>query len=101
MTPEELIKHNPNLIHVVKFMQAHPDHPVRFWADCTVDITLPEKQKLGTFVSTFKCPSCETITQGPPITTDDGDIKGTFRTCDGCNIRYFIHNKVKFGGTPA
>jgi predicted RNA-binding Zn-ribbon protein involved in translation (DUF1610 family) len=101
MTPEELLEINPKLVSVTKFMKEHPDYPVRFWDNGTVDISLSERSKLGEFVTKFKCPSCGKDTDGPTIPTDAVDIKGTFRECPECSIKFFIHNKVKFGGTPA
>ena len=52
MTPEELLEINPKLISVTKFMKEHPDYPVRFWDNGTVDISIPERGKLGEFVAT-------------------------------------------------
>ena len=99
MTLDELLKINPNLGKVSGFMKEHPEFPVRFWDDGTVDITIPENIKIVNFVAKFHCPCCQESTTGPEIPSDKEDIKGTFRQCRECGIRYFIHNKVKFGGT--
>ena len=98
MTPEELLGINPNLAKVATFMKEHPDCTVRFWDDTTVDITIPKSASLGSFVSQLACPSCSKPTEGPGVS--GRDIKGTFRKCNDCGIRFFIHNMVKFGGTP-
>lgn len=98
MTVDELLEMNPRLGHVAKYMTEHPDIPVRFWDNGTVDITLPVRTGLNKFISGFTCPSCGNATEGPAIPNHD-DIRGTFRDCHGCGIRFFIHNTVKFGGT--
>ena len=79
MTVDELLEMNPRLGHVARYMAEHPDIPVRFWDNGTVDLTIPPKAKLGQFFGSFRCPSC-----GNP---------------GGCGIRFFIHNEVKFGGS--
>lgn len=98
MTVDELLELNPNLGHMAVFMKEHPELPVRFWDDGTVDITLPARSSLHKFIVAFKCPSCGKGTDGPALPTHE-DLRGSFRECHGCNIRYFIHNMVKFGGT--
>lgn len=97
MTPEELLDMNPNIGKVATFIKEHPECNVRFWDDATVDITIPKATKLDSFLAQFKCPSCGEPTGGPEL--HGGDIKGTFRECNACGIRFFIHNMVKFGGT--
>lgn len=97
MTPEELLEMNPNIGKVATFIKEHPECNVRFWDDATVDITIPKAVKLDSFLAQFKCPSCGEPTVGPEL--HGGDIKGTFRECNDCGIRFFIHNMVKFGGT--
>lgn len=99
MTPEELLEINPNLVKMTGFMKEHPEFPVRFWGDGTVDITIPESTPLSAFAAKFRCPCCDGYPDGPAIPSDKDDIKGTFRSCEECGIRYFIHNKVKFGGS--
>lgn len=99
MTLDELLAMNPNLGKMSGFMKEHPEFPVRFWDDGTVDITIPENVKIASFVAKFRCPCCQSPTEGPYIQTDKEDIKGTFRKCNECSIRFFAHNKVKFGGT--
>lgn len=98
MTPEKLLEINPKLVKVASFMKEHPECTVRFWDDGTVDITLPKSVTLDSFIGQFVCPSCGEPTGGPGIS--GRDIKGTFRECGDCGIRFFIHNMVKFGGTP-
>ena len=98
MTVDELLDINPNIAHVAKFMKEHPEIPVRFWDDGTVDITIPVKTSLHKFIVAFKCPSCDRGTDGPALPTHD-DIRGSFRECHDCGLRFFIHNTVKFGGT--
>lgn len=100
MTPEELLEINPNLVKVAGFIKEHPEYPVRFWNNGTVDITLSKDGHLGKFLEQFRCPSCGEPTSGPDIKPGTGDIKGTFRTCGTCSIKFFVHNAVKFGGTP-
>lgn len=100
MTPEELLNINPNLSKVAGFMKDHPEYPVRFWDNGTVDITIPKDGSISKFVGQFKCPSCGEPTGGPPVDPSKENIKGTFRTCETCSIRFFVHNAVKFGGTP-
>ena len=98
MTPDELLSINPKLGKVAAFMKERPDCPVRFWDDATVDVTIPASSALDSFLAQFKCPSCGEPTDGPELTGND--VKGTFRSCDGCGIKFFIHSRVKFGGTP-
>lgn len=98
MTPEELLEMNPKIGKVATFIKEHPECNVRFWDDATVDITIPKTVKLDSFLAQFACPSCGEPTAGPEMR--GVDIKGTFRECSDCGIRFFIHNMVKFGGTP-
>lgn len=98
MTPEELLDINPRLGKVASFIKEHPECNVRFWDDATVDITIPRTAALAGFISRFVCPSCGSTTAGPDMSGHD--VKGTFRECRDCGIRFFIHNMVKFGGTP-
>ena len=98
MTVDELLEINPKLGHVAKYMAEHPDVPVRFWDNGTVDITLPGKASLHKFIVGFRCPSCDGATDGPALPAHE-DIRGSFRECHECGIRFFIHNNVKFGGT--
>lgn len=98
MTPEELLSLNPKLGKVTTFIKDHPECKVRFWENATVDITIPAATTLDSFLAKFTCPSCGEPTTGPEMAA--GDVKGTFRECEACGIRFFIHNMVKFGGTP-
>lgn len=100
MTPETLAEINPNLLSVASFMEAHPEHIVRFWDNGTVDITLSRKTSIPQFISAFKCPSCNAATVGkdlPP--SDNANLVGLYRNCTACGIKFFIHTRVKFGGT--
>jgi len=99
MTPEKLLEINPKLGTVASFMKAHPECTVRFWEDATVDITLPANVRLDSFLAQFVCPSCGQPATGPGL-QENANIKGTFRGCDDCGIRFFIHSRVKFGGSP-
>lgn len=101
MTPEELLEINPKLGKMAVFMKEHPEYTVRFWDDATVDITLPKDAGLWKFVGGFRCPSCMEITEGPAMEPGKANITGTFRSCEECGIRFFIHTSVKFGGSPA
>lgn len=98
MTVDELLEMNPRLGHVARYMAEHPDIPVRFWDNGTVDLTIPPKAKLGQFLGSFRCPSCGNPVEGRSV-PDKDTMKGTFRECRGCGIRFFIHNEVKFGGS--
>lgn len=99
MTVDELIGINPNLGKVARFMKDNPSIPVRFWDNGTVDIMLGENDPIPSFIGKFKCPSCNEPTAGPEMPAGSDTIKGTFRECAACGIRFFIHNRVKFGGT--
>jgi DNA-directed RNA polymerase subunit RPC12/RpoP len=98
MDLDTLLEMNPNVATVAKFMAAHPDIPVRFWENCTVDVTVPEKADLNRFLASFRCTSCGEEMEGPGI-PGDSDVKGAFRSCPKCALRFFIHSKVRFGGT--
>ena len=94
----ELLDINPKLASVAKFMGAHPDIPVRFWENGTVDIMIGERASLPDFIGKFTCPSCGNLTVGPALDGSE-NVRGSFRECKDCGIKYFVHNKVKFGGT--
>lgn len=98
MELDDLLKINPKLAAMAKFMAAHPDIPVRFWDNGTADIMIAERASLVDFTGKFKCPSCDNPTGGPALDGSE-NVRGTFRECKDCGIKYFIHNKVKFGGT--
>lgn len=98
MELEQLLEINPKLASMAKFMTAHPEIPVRFWENGTVDMMIGERASLVGFIGKFTCPSCGGPTSGPVLDGSE-NVRGTFRECADCGIRYFIHNKVKFGGT--
>jgi len=98
MELEQLLDINPKLASMAKFMTAHPETPVRFWETGTVDIMIGERSSLADYISKFTCPGCGNPTSGPDI-GDSDSVRGAFRECSDCGINYFIHNKVKFGGT--
>ena len=67
MTVDELLEMNPRLGHVARYMAEHPDIPVRFWDNGTVDLTIPPKAKLGQFLGSFRCPSCGNPVEGRSV----------------------------------
>ena len=99
MTAEEFIDTYPDASNLVEYVMKRPSLGFRIWDNGTVDLTLPENTNLKQFIAGFSCPACKSAIETALTPSASADTKGTFATCIGCNIRYFIHNKVKFGGT--
>ena len=98
MTLDGLLKKNPAIAGVARLMSGHPDYCVRFWDDGTVDVTLPAGTQLWKVAGEFPCPPCDGTTEGPG-NPGAPNVKGTFRVCGRCSLRFFIHSYTKFGGS--
>lgn len=70
----------------------------RIWDDGTVDVAVTCTADLSGYIREFGCPICNDPIEMKPIGIS-GTVRGMFVTCPDCGQRYFIHEKLPFGGT--